>query len=274
MSSHGKESFPGHKRPLSIAVGAAVASTGAAQAQETALEEIIVTATKRAVSQQDAPIAVTALSDEEISLQRFKTFNDYVGQIPSLALSERQPGANSVVMRGCAAQGLSFSDSATTSVYLDEQPITAAGYNPDPRLVDIARVEALAGPQGTLFGDAAQCGTLRIITNKPDTNNTSGWVNLAGWAVKDGGASYDVSAMMNIPLVRTKSPCAWWVSAPTRPAGSTTFSRHHRGAPSLTPTASRTTSTPPYGQAAEPRCASTPTRPGPSTWSASTRSTN
>ena len=178
MSSKDHDSIPGHKRPLSVAISAAVAGVGAAQAQDNTLEEIIVTATKREVSQQDAPIAVTALSEEVIALQRFKTFNDYAGQIPSLALSERQPGANSVIMRGCAAQGLSFSDSATTSVYLDEQPITAAGYNPDPRLVDIARVEALAGPQGTLFGDAAQCGTLRIITNKPDPNNTSGWVNL------------------------------------------------------------------------------------------------
>ena len=205
MSGNGKESIPGHKRPLSIAIGAAVAGTGAAQAQESTLEEIIVTATKREVSQQDAPIAVTAISDEEIALQRFKTFNDYVGQIPSLALSERQPGANSVIMRGCAAQGLSFSDSATTSVYLDEQPITAAGYNPDPRLVDIARVEALAGPQGTLFGDAAQCGTLRIITNKPDTTETSSWVNLSGWTMKDGGGSYDLSAMINVPLVPEKA---------------------------------------------------------------------
>ena len=237
MSTDGKDSSPSHKRPLSIAIGAAVAGTGAAQAQETALEEIIVTATKRAVSQQDAPIAVTALSDEEISLQRFKTFNDYVGQIPSLALSERQPGANSVVMRGCAAQGLSFSDSATTSVYLDEQPITAAGYNPDPRLVDIARVEALAGPQGTLFGDAAQCGTLRIITNKPDTNNASGWVNLAGWAVKDGGASHDVSAMLNMPLVPDKVALrlvgfradeAGWVDNILSPSPGGTFTNAHR----------------------------------------------
>ena len=204
MPSDGNSPFPGHMRPLSVAIGAAVAGTGAAQAQENTLEEIIVTATKREVSQQDAPIAVTALSDETIALQRFTTFNDYVGQIPSLALSERQPGANSVIMRGCAAQGLSFSDSATTSVYLDEQPITAAGYNPDPRLVDVARVEALAGPQGTLFGDAAQCGTLRIITNKPDPNSTGSWVNLTASSVTDGGMGYDVSAMMNVPLVPDK----------------------------------------------------------------------
>ena len=193
------------RRTISVAISAAVAGVPVAQAQDESLEEIIVTATKRELSLQDTPISVTAFSDEQITLQRFTNFNDYVGQIPGLALSERQPGANSVIMRGCAAQGLSFSDSATTSVYLDEQPITAAGYNPDPRLIDIARVEALAGPQGTLFGDAAQCGTLRIITNKPDTTESSGWIDLTGSSVADGGTGADVSGMVNIPLADNRA---------------------------------------------------------------------
>ncbi len=189
---------------MGVAVSAAVAGAPA-QAQDAKLEEIVVTATKREMSMQDTPLSITAISDAEITLQRFDNFQDYVGQIPGLAISDRQPGATSVIMRGCAAQGLSFSDSATTSVYLDEQPITAAGYNPDPRLVDVARVEALAGPQGTLFGDAAQCGTLRIITNKPDTTESSGWIDLTGSSVTDGGESFDVSAMANIPLVEDKA---------------------------------------------------------------------
>ncbi|MEM1175189.1 MAG: TonB-dependent receptor [Pseudomonadota bacterium] len=176
----------------------------AAQAQELELEEIVVTATKRAVSLQDVPVTVTAISEEEITFQRFKNFADYVGQIPSLSVTDRQPGAQSVIMRGCAAQGLSFADSATTSVYLDEQPITSSGFNPDPRLIDIQRVEALAGPQGTLFGDAAQCGTLRIITNKPDSTQYSSWVDLTAMTVTDGGNGFDVSAMANIPLIEDK----------------------------------------------------------------------
>ena len=81
-------------------------------------------------------------------------------------------------MRGCATSSISFGENPTTSVYLDEQPISQTGFNPDPRLVDIERVEALAGPQGTLFGEAAQCGTLRIITNKPDTvRSKAGWIS-------------------------------------------------------------------------------------------------
>jgi iron complex outermembrane receptor protein len=190
-------------RQLSLGIAAAVASS-LAQAEEVRLEEVIVTATKRDVKLQDAPLSITAITDRQITLQRFKNFDDYVGQIPGLALSERQPGATSVIMRGCAAQGLSFSDSATTSVYLDEQPITAAGYNPDPRLVDVARVEALAGPQGTLFGDASQCGTLRIITNKPDPSERSSWIDLTGSSVKDGGTGYDLTAMTNIPIIEDK----------------------------------------------------------------------
>ncbi|MEL7449718.1 MAG: TonB-dependent receptor [Pseudomonadota bacterium] len=204
MTDTGKARGLPVKKTLSVAVSAAVAGTSAAQAQQSGLEEIVVTATKREENLQQIPVAVTAFSEEEIVLQRFRNFSDYVGQIPGLSLSDRQPGAQSIIMRGCAAQGLAFADSATTSVYLDEQPITQSGFNPDPRLIDVARVEALGGPQGTLFGDAAQCGTLRIITNKPDTTQASGWVELAGSTVTDGGSGYDLSAMANIPLVENK----------------------------------------------------------------------
>ena len=205
MSESGKHPGTGHN--LTVAIGAAIgAASGAtaAFAEEQRLEEIIVTAKKRDMNLQDTAIAVTAITDEQITLHRFETFSDYAGQIPGLALSERQPGAKSVIMRGCAAQGLSFSDSATTSVYLDEQPITYSGYNPDPRLVDVARIEALSGPQGTLFGDAAQCGTLRIITNKPDTKERDGWVDLTAYSIADGEIGYDLAGMTNIPVVEDK----------------------------------------------------------------------
>ncbi len=65
-------------------------------------------------------------------------------------------------MRGCATSGIAFADTATTAVYLDEQPITVAGVNPDPRLVDIERVEALSGPQArcsATLPSAARCAS-------------------------------------------------------------------------------------------------------------------
>ena len=173
---------PNSKNTLALAISAACAGVPAVQAQAV-LEEIIVTATKREANLQDVALAITAFSDQEIVRQGFKTFSDYVGQIPALSVVQGQPGATNVLMRGCATQGVSFTDSSTTSVYLDEQPITASGYNPDPRLVDVARVEALGGPQGTLFGDAAQCGTLRIITNKPDASQFGSWIDATAMTV-------------------------------------------------------------------------------------------
>lgn len=201
MSSSNPAATTFNRSALAVAVSAACGTTAAqAQQQQQALEEIIVTATKREVSMQDVPIAVTAFTEEDIVRQGFKTLDDYVGQIPGLSFSRREPGGTTVLMRGCTISGLSFGGSSTTSIYLDEQPITAAGRNPDPRLIDIQRVEALSGPQGTLFGDASQCGSLRIITNKPDTTAFSSWVDLGVNTVSDGDVGYAVSGMVNFPL--------------------------------------------------------------------------
>jgi iron complex outermembrane receptor protein len=196
------------RKALSAAISAVCAGIPLTQAfaqdAETgnlALEEVIVTGTKRgALSLQDVPISITALSEETIQTQGFKSLDDYFGQIPSLTFGRVEPGGTNVIMRGCAISGFAFGDNPTTGVYLDEYPITAAGFNPDPRLVDIERVEALAGPQGTTFGDASQCGTLRIITNKPVVGENSAWVDLTGSSVEDGELGYDASAMLNTAI--------------------------------------------------------------------------
>ncbi|MEJ2604248.1 MAG: hypothetical protein P8172_13345 [Gammaproteobacteria bacterium] len=152
---------------IAAAVSAALTGPSAmAQSQGDVIEEIVVTATKR----------------------------------ESLALARREPAGNSVVFRGVAASGIQFGTNPSSGIYLDEQPITASGLNPDPRLVDIERVEALSGPQGTLFGDASQSGTLRIITNKPDPTAFDAWVELEANHVSDGDVGYDISGMLNLPL--------------------------------------------------------------------------
>ena len=202
-------------KPLSTVISAICAGVPIASAQEAvqendqdsgdslALEEVLVTATKRGeLSLQDVPMSITAFTDQDIQLQGFKKLDDYIGQIPSLSFGRREPGGTNVIMRGCATSAISFGENPTTSVYLDEQPISMTGFNPDPRLVDIERVEALSGPQGTLFGESAQCGTLRIITNKPKTDAYETWVDITGESVTDGDLGYDVSAMVNWPLVK------------------------------------------------------------------------
>ncbi|HKL62751.1 MAG TPA: TonB-dependent receptor plug domain-containing protein, partial [Woeseiaceae bacterium] len=174
---------------IAAAVSAALTGPSAfAQSQGDTIEEIVVTATKREESLADIPMSIRAFTTDDIVRQGLDGLDDYVGKIPALALASRQPGGNSVVFRGVAASGIQFGTNPSSGIYLDEQPITSAGRNPDPRLIDIERLEALSGPQGTLFGDASQSGTLRVITNKPDPTAFDAWVELEANQVSGGDA--------------------------------------------------------------------------------------
>ena len=191
--------FPSPRKTLAVAVSAAVAGSAAAQEQQY-IEEVLVTATKREASLQDIPVAVTAFGTEEIEKRGFDSFQDYAKYVPGLSFGKREPGGTSIVFRGVASSGIQYGARASSCVYLDEQPITASGRNPDPRLVDIERLEALRGPQGTLYGDSCQSGTLRIITNKPNPTEFDSWIEGTGSLVDGGDAGYDFSGMVNVPL--------------------------------------------------------------------------
>ena len=134
-------------------------------------------------------------------MRGLQQLDDYVKYVPGLSFATREPGGTTIVFRGVAPSGLQFGAVSSSGLYLDEQPITQSGRNPDPRLIDIERLEALRGPQGTLYGASSQSGTLRVITNKPDPAEFDAWVEGQVSTIEDGGTGYDVSAMVNIPLV-------------------------------------------------------------------------
>jgi outer membrane receptor protein involved in Fe transport len=208
-----KSSMTGSKE-LAAAISAILAmGTGAssahAQAAETpqdespdteGLNEIIITATRRSERLQDVPQSITAIDTEAIAIRGLTGMDDYARIVPGLSVSDRQPGGTTIVFRGVATSGLQFGAVSSSALYLDEQPITQSGRNPDPRLIDVERIEALRGPQGTLYGASSQSGTLRVITNKPDTGEFDGWVNAQLSTTDGGGASHDISAMLNVPL--------------------------------------------------------------------------
>ncbi|MFM7786298.1 MAG: TonB-dependent receptor, partial [Gammaproteobacteria bacterium] len=168
------------------------------------IEEIIVTATKRAESLQDVAQSIRAFTSDDIREQGLVGIADYAKKIPALSFVSREPGGLSVVFRGVSVSGLAFGEKSSSSVYLDEQPVTASGRNVNPRLIDIERLEALSGPQGTLFGDSSQSGALRIITNKPDAEAAAGWVEATGNLISHGDAGYDLSGMANVPIAPGK----------------------------------------------------------------------
>ena len=187
---------------LAAAISATLGVAGAASAQTSGgLETIVVTATRRAENLQNVPESISAFGTEAIEMRGLKQMDDYAKFIPGLSLGVREPGGTTIVFRGVASSGLQFGAVSSSALYLDEQPITQSGRNPDPRLIDIERLEALRGPQGTLYGASSQSGTLRVITNKPDPSDFDAWVDGQVSSIQDGGTGYDVSAMLNVPLI-------------------------------------------------------------------------
>ncbi len=191
--------------PVAAAVTAALCPGQSAEAQEAAqksgyLEEITVTARKRTESAQEIPSAVQAISQESLASMGAKGMEDYSRFVPSINVVSYGAGSSVVVFRG-AITGSSFIGQSTSSVYLDEISVTQTGSQPNIRMVDIARVEALSGPQGTLYGSDAQAGTLRIVTNQPvlDQFEAEFDSELRGGSQSD--VSYRSSLMFNVPLV-------------------------------------------------------------------------
>ena len=163
--------------------------------------EIVVTAQKRSEKLQDVPLSIQALNTEALAERNVRTFNDYAKFLPSLSYTSFGPGTAEVYFRGLSnGNRLSTGSLPTVGVYLDEQPVTTIGSTVDVHVYDIARVEALAGPQGTLFGASSEAGTLRIITNKPDTTGFSGSVDLTANTVAHGKAGGIAESYVNVPL--------------------------------------------------------------------------
>jgi iron complex outermembrane receptor protein len=165
-------------------------------------EEIIVTATKRAEALQDVPIAIQAFNTKTLDDLQVDAFDDYAKLVPSLSYKSAGPGSSNVYFRGVASGENANHSTSLPSVgtYLDEQPITTIQGALDLHVFDIARVEALAGPQGTLYGASSQAGTVRIITNKPDLGGTYGAVNLEVNKVAHGDYGYTGEGFINAPL--------------------------------------------------------------------------
>ena len=196
------------RTPIASAVLLALASPSLMAQETTTLGEVIVTAQKREQSLQDVPISLDALGEKKMEELNVQNFKDYVQFLPSVSM---QPsigagsGFNAVYMRGIATGGDGQATTSQPSVgmYLDEQPITTIQGNLDIHLYDIARVEALAGPQGTLYGASSQAGTIRIITNKPDPSGFASGFSLEANMVDEDDSGYVAEGFVNLPLGET-----------------------------------------------------------------------
>jgi outer membrane receptor protein involved in Fe transport len=196
---------------VSLAVATALVGTANVHAQDSKrkIEEITVTATKVEESLQDVPIAVSALTGEDLNELGITNFADYVMQLPSVTAGGSGPGQNTIYIRGVASTTPNLTTAGVAGLapnvafYLDEQPLAQPGRNLDVYAADLQRIEVLSGPQGTLFGGSSQAGNVRLISNKPDLDDTYGSIRVGVSTITDGGSGGNIEAMFNVPISET-----------------------------------------------------------------------
>lgn len=171
------------------------------------LEEVVVTATRRAENLQDVPIALTALTGATLKQLNVQTLDDFVKYLPNVSTAGVGPGQSEVYMRGLSTthQGNQVAGGTgafpNVAVYLDDQSVQLPGRNLDVYAADLERIEVLEGPQGTLYGAGAQAGAVRYITNKPKLNVTEGGADASYSTTAQGDPNSAVQAVVNLPLI-------------------------------------------------------------------------
>ncbi|WP_296246418.1 TonB-dependent receptor [uncultured Stenotrophomonas sp.] len=199
--------------PLSIALSAALTASPVVYAQQApadqspalqdkkviSLAEVTVSARKRDERQLDVPIAMTAVTGEQIKALGLHNAVDVINTTPGAASVDSGGGFTQVQIRGVSSS-LGGNDNG---FYVDETPFTGVTvpWYPDTRSYDIDRVEILKGPQGTLFGEGSMGGTVRILTNKPEFNAFRAGVELDASSVQGGSNGWGAKAYANIPLI-------------------------------------------------------------------------
>jgi outer membrane receptor protein involved in Fe transport len=190
-------------------VPAAAAPAAAAPSDENALQEVVVTATRRAVSAQDLPISITAVSGEALDQAGIQDMAGLAHSMAGVNYTDRGPfgGVNgsTLIMRGLNSESLAFQEGLATSVvppvatYVDDTPLFF-----NVRLQDLDRVEVLRGPQGTLYGSGSLGGTIRFVQNAPDPSGFDAKAE-AGVSKTDHthAENEDINGMINLPLSDT-----------------------------------------------------------------------
>ena len=184
------------------AAGSTSSGSGTANGNDAQNGEIIVTATKRSENIQNVPISMQALGSVTLAQHQVQSFDDYAKLLPSVSYQSFGPGQSELYFRGIATggDGIASGPLPGSGLYVDEIPLTTIGGAVDFHVYDINRVEALAGPQGTLFGASSLSGTLRIITNQPDSSRFTAGYDLQGDKFGGGNAGGQAEGFVNVPL--------------------------------------------------------------------------
>jgi iron complex outermembrane recepter protein len=166
------------------------------------LQEVVVTARKRAENLQDVPLSIDVLTEKDVQNLAIVQFEDYATKVPSISFISIGPGTQTFFMRGVSdGSNPNYANTSATGFFLDDSSLSWFGVEPDLHLYDIQRIEVLNGPQGTTFGASSMAGAIRYITNKPDVNAFSGGADFDGGKIQNAQENWTYEGFVNIPLI-------------------------------------------------------------------------
>jgi len=173
----------------------------AAENPSDSLDEVVVTAQRRAERLQDVPAAITAMSGDALNQMRLQGNADLAAYVPSLSFDVLGPGETTLAIRGL---GTAYGLEPAVSLYMNETPldIRTDGFAgaPDIDFFDVDRIEVLRGPQGTLYGSSSMGGAIRILTAQPDPSAFAVNLEVGGSNMDGGGAGYLTKSAVNLPV--------------------------------------------------------------------------
>src|SRR3569833_2135823 len=192
---------------VAAVLGTALANTAVA-ADDNGVQEVVVTAQRRTENLQTVPLSVTALDNSTLERMGITTLSDLSREVPGLNVVSSGPGQNILIMRGISSPA---GTTATVGYYLDDTPIQASSNAAllsargvvDPALVELARVEVLRGPQGTLYGSSSMGGTVKYVTTQPDTTHFSATVGSQLSYTDGGGPNVETTGTLNLPITES-----------------------------------------------------------------------
>ncbi len=189
---------------LCLAIGVSMPLYG----DDQVIEEVVVTATKRATTVQEVPFSLNVQTQRDIQRAGASNIEELSRNIAGLTVQNLGPGQSQVAIRGVSAGQIVRDQPGVkeqVGVYLDESVISLSLFTPDFDLYDLNRVETLRGPQGTLFGSGSVGGTIRYITNQPNLEEQEGSFELDLNSVTDGEVGGHAKGMINVPFADGKA---------------------------------------------------------------------
>jgi outer membrane receptor protein involved in Fe transport len=166
-------------------------------------EAIVVTAQKRVEALADVPQSVTVVGGDTLERQQANNLQDYLALVPGLSLTGETRGVSRITLRGINTGGVA----STVGVYIDDVPFGSSSGLANGAILagdfdtfDVARIEVLRGPQGTLYGASSLGGVLKFVTNAPNPRKVEARAQASIEDVKGGGMGYSGTAMINVPM--------------------------------------------------------------------------